>query len=449
MNILHYTIGLPPKRHGGSVQYAYDLMQEQARQGHNVLALTCGDTLFRSSKSKIKTLGLDKYIKIYVLTNPTTPTLLYGVKNPASQMRNVRIDKSNIRSFIVTNRIEILHIHTFMGLPKNVIEFIKTLGVKIIYTTHDFYGICPKNNLLYLNGKICDKISGERCSKCCFLSPSDSFLRLCNSSIYQTLKRFKTPKKSVIRHLSRDHSIELNQSDIHIDEYNQLIEYYRDYFELVDCFHFNSTQTMDIFKEYLPTIKGLPIPVTTSKIRDQRRIHIPSTPIVFAFVGSLNEYKGFPMLKSALIDLESEGYSNFKLKVYGTANSGIDETTKFIEYCGHYDYRQLSDILYNLDLIIVPSKWYETFSLITLESLSHGIPVLVSNTVGAKEIIKEIDDQFIFTDMNSLKKFLRKIIMSPQILIDFNKKIRTKNFNWTIDLHTKKIENVYSNAILL
>ncbi len=31
MNILHYTIGLPPARRGGSVLYAYDLMRQQSR----------------------------------------------------------------------------------------------------------------------------------------------------------------------------------------------------------------------------------------------------------------------------------------------------------------------------------------------------------------------------------------------------------------------------------
>ena len=56
MTILHYVIGLPPQRHGGSVQYAYDLMMEQSKSV-DVVALTCGDTLFRTNKCKIRKKG--------------------------------------------------------------------------------------------------------------------------------------------------------------------------------------------------------------------------------------------------------------------------------------------------------------------------------------------------------------------------------------------------------
>lgn len=78
MNILHYTIGLPPTRHGGSVQYAYDLMVEQSKT-NNVFALICGDTLFRSSKCRFKRHSQNGNIQIYSLTDPLTPTLIYGV----------------------------------------------------------------------------------------------------------------------------------------------------------------------------------------------------------------------------------------------------------------------------------------------------------------------------------------------------------------------------------
>ena len=47
--------------------------------------------------------------------------------------------------------------------------------------------------------------------------------------------------------------------------------------------------------------------------------------------------------------------------------------------------RWISKSFKQMDLLIVPSIWKETFSLITLEALSYGIPVLISNNVGAKD----------------------------------------------------------------
>ena len=67
MVILHYTIGMPPTRHGGSVQVANDLMYEQVRQGHIVFALVCGDTLIRETKARIKHKETKQGINVYVL----------------------------------------------------------------------------------------------------------------------------------------------------------------------------------------------------------------------------------------------------------------------------------------------------------------------------------------------------------------------------------------------
>lgn len=52
-----------------------------------------------------------------------------------------------------------------------------------------------------------------------------------------------------------------------------------------------------------------------------------------------------------------------------------------------YDYSQLSKIFDETDLLIVPSIWYETFGYTVLEALSFGTPVLVSGSVGAREVI--------------------------------------------------------------
>lgn len=445
MNILHYTIGLPPTRHGGSVQYASDLMHEQARQGHNVFALICGDTLFRATECRFKKSHKIRDLNVIKLTNPTTPTLLYGIKTPASQFRNVKVNFRNIQEFIRKNNIKIFHIHTFMGLPQIIVRSLKDMNVKIIYTTHDFYGICPKNNLIDSYGNLCTGPTSRDCAICCHNSMSDYALRLCNSSLYHLSKRLRFSKKNLISaiHKSNDTPQFIPTNEI-IKNYSTLIEYYQSYFNLIDYFHFNSSQTESIFRQFIPNIKGHSIPVTTAKIIDKRKKLILTECLTFGFIGSLNEYKGFPILKSVIKELYHEGLKNIKIKVYGTAKIGIDIETPSIEYCGLYKYDDLSDILYHLDGIIVPSKWHETFSLITLEALAHGIPAIVSDTVGAKEIIEEIDNGFIITDKETLKNKLKNILQSPTILEKFNNKLLNMDFNFSIKDHTQRILEIYN-----
>ena len=50
---------------------------------------------------------------------------------------------------------------------------------------------------------------------------------------------------------------------------------------------------------------------------------------------------------------------------------------------------ELKDIFSNADVLVAPSVWYETFGFTVLEALSYGVPVIVSDHVGAKDIVGE------------------------------------------------------------
>ena len=448
MAILHYTIGLPPTRNGGSVQYAYGLIMEQAKT-ENVLALICGETLFRGRKTKVRKIGVKGNVPIYALTNPLTPTLIYGSSDPASQHRDIEIDFDNITKFIKSNEITVFHLHTLMGLHLNVVKHIKNLGVKIIYTTHDFHGICPHYNLIDYKREICDKVDAAKCAVCNSYEPSDRFLRIANSSIYHNLKKagvfkiLKKPKVDTNSGIVNDEYI-LNISENKIDEYEKLIKYYRDFFNIIDRFHFNSTQTEQVFKQFLPNIEGTVIPVITSGIKDKRKPLSLSKDIKLGFIGSLNEYKGFPILKEVLTDLYKDGYYNFRLLTYSGYTCGVDPDCPLIEYQPPYKYSQISEIMYNLDCVIIPSKCYETFSLVALEALAHGRPVIVSDHVGAKDIVKRYNSDMVFTTPQSLKSLLKKILDDPTIIVNYNNVICTGNWIYSLDKHTKEIIAFYN-----
>lgn len=448
MNILHYTIGLPPERHGGSVQYAYDLMMEQTK-GHNVFTLICGETLFRSKICKIKYSSIIRNIPIFKLSNPLTPSLIYGTSNPTEQFREVEFDKGNISDFINDNKIDVLHLHTLQGIHKNIVAFIKSLGVKVIYTTHDFHGVCPHYNLLNYTGNLCCRAFGAECAKCNAKEPSDKFLRLANSSLYHSLKKSGLMKilmrfrKNSENEKKKTSALLINAN--RIAEYETLLNYYRDFFSIIDKFHFNSSQTKDVFNSFIPFAKGDVIPVVTSGIKDKRKPISSGSIVKLGFIGSLNEYKGFPILKNAIEELYHEGFNNINIYVYGGLYEGTDYDCPAITYMPPYDYEGLSDILYNLDGIIVPSKWYETFSLVTLESLAHGRPAFVSNHVGAKDIVSDYGKEYIFSSQDELKTLLKRIATDKMFLENYSNKIMTKPWIYSIQSHAKEIIKFYKS----
>lgn len=443
MNILHYTIGLPPKRNGGSVQYASDLICEQS-SNNKVFVLVCGDTLFRGSESKIKKNGYfsNKKIPVYKLTSPSTPSLLYGVRNPNTLFKSRKIDLQGIRKLINDEKIEVFHIHTFMGLHKEIISHIKDLGVKIVYTSHDFYGICPHTNLFDYENRPCVNRNPEKCAMCNSSAPSDLFMRLSNSYLYQNLKKFVPSKKyAVDMATSRRSSNILDKTKI--QGFDELLKYYEDCFSMIDLFLFNSTQTKEMYQKYISTKRFAVVPVITSGIKDLRIKREPHDLLRIGYVGNLSEYKGFFLLKKVLLSLKEEGLNGWELNVYGSI-VGKDSDCSQVHYCGRYSHSDIREVLSNMDLVIVPSKCFETFSLITLEALAYGVPVMVSDSVGAKDIIGDIDQNFIFHSEDEFRIKLKNILLDKSILSDFNSRIMSMDWTYTMPQHALTITESYN-----
>ena len=66
-----------------------------------------------------------------------------------------------------------------------------------------------------------------------------------------------------------------------------------------------------------------------------------------------------------------------------------EECPSFIEQKGYFTKETIDSVYGNIDILIVPSKCKETFGLITVEALSYGVNVFVSENVGSKDLLPE------------------------------------------------------------
>ena len=179
--IVHYTLGIYPIRIGGLNKYATDLMREQ-RKKMEVVALMPGPWRPWKRGCYIKEKRTKDTVRQFVMYNVHPLPLFYGIKTPSDFM-DKHIDKDSFESFFAEVQPKVLHLHTLMGLPEEVLSFFKDKGVRIIYTSHDYFGICPKVNLINRSGVLCDGPLAERCVSCNASAPSTLFLRLRNSNI--------------------------------------------------------------------------------------------------------------------------------------------------------------------------------------------------------------------------------------------------------------------------
>lgn len=377
MKILHYTIGFAPERTGGLVSYVTDLMVEQKRQGHDVFALYPSSQLFFGKTPRIK-VDKEKFgVKTFGLINSLPLPLFGGISTPSDFM--VNCNSKIFISFLKELNPDVIHIHSLIGLYKEFLEAAKVLNIKVIYTTHDYYGLAPIPSFYY-NGISFDENNSNLAWN---IMSADALsikkLRIFQSSLYPTirkwLKRFnKNPKHKAYQ--------DINLITDTID-YSALKAYYMEMFSLVDTFHFNSSLSQSIYTRNLPFIpKGQVITITNATIKGHSIKKKNNEKQVVAYIGPDEEYKGYFDFLEFTKSLDKNRY---QINTYGHVPNEF--APNYIKQMGRFIPSQIEDVYSNIDFLIIPSRWKETFGLITLEALSFGVTVYVSENVGSKDLV--------------------------------------------------------------
>lgn len=436
MKILHYSLGFPPYRTGGLVKFCMDLIETQIKHDFEVSLMWPGRINNRKKTTIIKKKNSNYNIESIELVNPQPVSLDEGIRK-----ENIKffIEKKEISDFIdILEDIkpDYIHIHTLMGLPYEFILAAKKLKIKTIFTSHDYFGICPKVNLFY-DGDVCKNNSKcEKCTICNQNALSYKKIKLLQSPIYRTIKNLKIIKILRKIHRRKFFSKKDNYNNVGVNynsEYLQLRNYYINILNEIDVIHFNSNLAKQIYSQYLDLKKFKILNISHRDIKDNRKIREYSDKEILkiTYLASSKPYKGYNLLKEALEELWKEQDKKFVLNVY----ADIKEKEEFINVKGKYCYKDLENIFNNTDILIAPSLWYETFGYTVLEAISYGVPVIISENVGAKDIVGGAGIIIKSNNKNSIKEAIKNILDNRDILKQMNKE--------TFECKLPKLEDMF------
>lgn len=440
MKILIYSLGLPPFRRGGLVNYSVDLAEELAIRGNEVTFLYPGKMPLKKSNYLSFKKKRTKYsFQCYEMINPLPVSLTFGNSKDASPFYEKR-DKSKIEKFIKCIAPDVVHIHTIMGLPKEYLEILKEKNIKTVFTTHDYYGLCPK----MLTSTPLNSLKSSSCSYDCMLcsvGPSVKKIHLMQSHFYQTFKELKIVKhfREKQRQRVTENSDVYYFNDEQAKKRYQLRKYYLQMFKLIDYYHFNSSVSESVYKKYFPNIKGKVIPIVEKGLKKETRKKEVTTQVTIGFLGGVSEKKGFNQIKRVTNKLSRQGL-NFKLLCAGSDSDNYFFKKNNVDNLGIISRSEINDFYHRVDLLVVPSQWHETFGLVVLEALVNKVPVLCSNWVGAKDILPTT---FIFDDERELFNKLNEFIKSPIIREKLFNKIESIDFDISFSSHVKRIEKIF------
>lgn len=122
---------------------------------------------------------------------------------------------------------------------------------------------------------------------------------------------------------------------------------------------------------------------------------VPGRPMLdVGYTGSISRHKGVHVLLEAMRHVTN---GNVRLHVHGSRDSqpGFSEalvdgiTDSRVTFHGSFAPTQLGQVLAGLDLLVVPSLWYENTPFSILEALHVGLPVVASDLGGIAEIVVE------------------------------------------------------------
>jgi glycosyltransferase involved in cell wall biosynthesis len=364
MKVLKVIHGFPPDYMAGSEVYSYHLVKSLSQQIEiNVF------TGVENEFAKEYAVYDEKYDGIEVhRINKFRRDYTYQQK---FYDENIEAD---FRKYLDKIKPDVVHFGHLSHLSTRLLSIVaKEYQLPIVFTLHDFWLFCVKGQLINQNNDICNGASAEKCHRC---SP------------------YKTTVKEVQKHLN----------------------YMQEILEFIDIFLVPSHTLRNYFIQQGVSAEKLIFSkygFNTNKITYRKRFYNKKSLINFGFMGRIIPTKGIHVLIEAFKVIDSH------LSIYGKVGSQkrfLEQEN--IQFKGAYDNNNISQILDEIDVLIVPSTWLENSPLVIQEAFLAGIPVITSNIGGMKELITENVNGFLFEvgNIQSLQDCIVKITNNPVLL---------------------------------
>jgi glycosyltransferase involved in cell wall biosynthesis len=166
--------------------------------------------------------------------------------------------------------------------------------------------------------------------------------------------------------------------------------------------------------------------VDTSEIDTAPRSPVNPSTLRIGYIGSLASHKGVDLLIKAFRGIPS-GMMAAQLKIYGSPSRDPEyfkALTKLvggdrrIDFAGTFSTEKIGWIFSDIDVLVVPSRWYENAPLVVYAAFASGTPVVATNLGGLSEIVEHGKNGLLFpvNDAKKLNAQLLRFFFEPDLL---------------------------------
>ncbi len=316
-------------------------------------------------------------------------------------------------------RPDIVHFHHYINVGVEAFAIVKRAlpNAKVVVTLHEYLAICNHHGQMVTNPhrNLCYEANPQRCIECFqHLDESDFFLR-----------------KRYIEHFFG----------------------FADYFVSPSQFLADRYIAWGMAEDRISVIENLVnAPLSRGPIRP---IGTGGT-LRAGFFGQLSFLKGANVLFDAADLLDKEERFDIGLEIFGDYRSQPAEFQKELQermenlgqnvtLHGPYDQSRVDMLMQSVDLVIVPSVWWENSPLVIQEARRNGRPVISSDIGGMAEKVRDGIDGFHFHvgSAMALAMLLKKIADNRTLLTDVAATIRkVQTAEAIVDAHLSLYESL-------
>ncbi len=358
MRILTVVHQFLPNHRAGTEVHTHQLACALRARGHDVTILACEHTGSRPQYSVVEreyhgtpvhevawAHGIDDFERTYV--NPEMNRVLGEV-----------VDRM---------QPDLVHFQHTMFFGVDAIRIVADRGVPVVATLHEYWQHCHRGTFLLEDLRICEK--GPRADLCAE----------CAHGVPLVPERYgRTDRALALPIAMQRRANTIRERGRLVDLFLSPSRFLRDRF-LADGYP--EPQRLVVVEHGLPPAMDAP-----------RRARRDGEALRIGFVGTIADYKGIEVLVRAanrLSDLPND------IQVHGMLDWFPDfvqrmralSTNPRLRWMGGFPPERGAEVLGSLDLLVVPSLWFENAPVTILECFRAGIPAVVTDLGGMRESV--------------------------------------------------------------
>lgn len=316
-----------------------------------------------------------------------------------------------LTELVRAHRFDVIHLHSGYLNGGAVLAAARACRVPVVVTLHDYWFICPRITLLHPDGSICSgPETADKCALCLMTerrrirwlaalggSATPHMLQTACAVVWPgRVKEIEDRRRELVNGLLSAARI-LSPSRFLIEQM-VLAGFPRHRIELV---------TFGV-----PARERVPAPPRTG-----RRLKV-------GFLGQVAPHKGVHVAIQAVrwvnagqVELIIRGHLD-RAGQYVRHLRRLASDDPRIVFGGPIDHRELDGFFASIDLLVVPSVWYENSPFVIHEARTAGVPVLASDLGGMAELVRHDVDGLLARpgDAASFAEQLHRAATDPALL---------------------------------